>query len=97
MYAGRIVESARPRELYRQPRHPYTIGLMASQPRMDRVTDRLVAIEGQPPDLARLDGGCAFRPRCRFAIERCATAIPTLEDVAVGHRSACFRRDELDR
>jgi oligopeptide/dipeptide ABC transporter ATP-binding protein len=97
MYAGRIVESAMPRELYRQPRHPYTIGLMASQPRMDRVTDRLVAIEGQPPDLARLDGGCAFRPRCRFAVERCAAAIPTLDDVAADHRSACFRLDELDR
>ena len=97
MYAGRIVESAVPRELYRQPRHPYTIGLMASQPRMDRVTDRLVAIEGQPPDLARLDGGCAFRPRCRFAIERCAAAIPMLDDITLDHRSACFRRDELDR
>ena len=96
MYAGRIVETAVPKELYRRPRHPYTIGLMASQPRMDRVIERLVAIEGQPPDLASLDQGCAFRPRCRFSIERCAWSQPSLEDAHVEHRSACFRRDELD-
>ncbi|MGH1482283.1 MAG: ABC transporter ATP-binding protein [Geminicoccales bacterium] len=96
MYAGRILETAVPKELYHRPRHPYTIGLMASQPRMDRVTERLVAIEGQPPDLARLDQGCAFQPRCRFAIDRCASSQPSLEDMHVEHRSACFRRDELD-
>ena len=95
MYAGRIVETAVPKELYRQPRHPYTIGLMASQPRVDRVSERLVAIEGQPPDLARLDQGCAFRPRCRFAIDVCATGLPRLEGPDAVHRSACFRRDEL--
>ncbi|MFQ5973378.1 MAG: ABC transporter ATP-binding protein, partial [Alphaproteobacteria bacterium] len=96
MYAGRIVETGATAQIYGQPRHPYTIGLLNSVPRMDRSRgDRLVPIEGQPPDLARLDGGCAYRPRCRWAIERCARSLPGLETVADGQRSACFRRDEL--
>jgi oligopeptide/dipeptide ABC transporter ATP-binding protein len=96
MYAGRIVETAATRELYRQPRHPYTIGLLASLPRMDqRRGGRLVPIAGQPPDLARLDGACAYRPRCRWAVARCAADFPPLEAVADGHRSACFRKHEL--
>jgi oligopeptide/dipeptide ABC transporter ATP-binding protein len=96
MYAGRIVETAATRELYRQPRHPYTIGLLASLPRMDqRRGGRLVPIAGQPPDLARLDGACAYRPRCRWAVARCAEAFPPLEPVADAHRSACFRKHEL--
>jgi oligopeptide/dipeptide ABC transporter ATP-binding protein len=96
MYAGRIVETADTRELYRAPRHPYTIGLLGSLPRLDqRRGGRLVPIAGQPPDLARLDGGCSYRPRCRWAIARCATAFPPLETVAAAHRSACFRKHEL--
>jgi len=96
MYAGRIVETASTRELYRRPRHPYTIGLLASLPRMDqRRGGRLVPIAGQPPDLARLDGGCAYRPRCRWAVAGCAEAFPPLEAVADAHRSACFRKHEL--
>jgi oligopeptide/dipeptide ABC transporter ATP-binding protein len=64
MYAGRIVESGTTDQLYSSPRHPYTIGLLNSVPRLDRDReDRLMPIEGQPPDLARLDQGCAYRPR----------------------------------
>ncbi len=95
MYAGKIIETAKPADLYRQPRHPYTIGLMASQPRMDRVADRLVAIEGQPPDLARLGPGCSFRERCRFTVDLCGSAQPPLEKAGIDHRSACFRRDDF--
>src|SRR5690606_11013527 len=96
MYAGRLVETAPTAELYARPRHPYTIGLLNSVPRMTaRRGGRLVPIEGQPPDLARLDGACAYRPRCRFAIERCAAAFPPLEPVAPAHRAACFRKHEL--
>jgi oligopeptide/dipeptide ABC transporter ATP-binding protein len=96
MYAGRIVESATTREIYAQPRHPYTIGLLSSLPRLDKPRgERLVPIEGQPPDLARLDDGCAYRPRCRWAIERCARSFPPLEAVGQDHHAACFRSGEL--
>ncbi|HTE37832.1 MAG TPA: ABC transporter ATP-binding protein [Reyranella sp.] len=97
MYAGRIVESGPAAEVYHDPRHPYTIALLRSVPRLDRPRQaRLDPVEGQPPDLTRLDGGCSFRPRCRFAVAACAEARPPLEPAgAAGHLSACFRRDEL--
>ena len=91
MYAGRIVESAPARELYARPRHPYTRGLMASVPRLDGDTSkRLVPIEGQPPNLARLPTGCAFAPRCREATEACRDERPILRDVGPRHQVACF-------
>src|SRR5215210_8743934 len=83
MYGGRIVEVAPARELYKSPRHPYTLGLMASVPRLDADTGRpLVPIDGQPPDLARLPAGCSFGPRCRAILDQCRTARPEL--VVVG-------------
>jgi oligopeptide/dipeptide ABC transporter ATP-binding protein len=98
MYAGRIVESGTAAALYHNPRHPYTIALLRSVPRLDRPRQaRLDPIEGQPPDLTRLDRGCSFRPRCRFAIETCAEARPPLAPAgAPGQLSACFRSHELD-
>jgi oligopeptide/dipeptide ABC transporter ATP-binding protein len=95
MYAGRLVETAPTSALYERPRHPYTIGLLNSVPRMTRRDGRLIPIEGQPPDLARLDGACAYRPRCRWAIARCAEAFPPLAPIGPEHRSACFRKHEL--
>ena len=96
MYAGRIVESGATAKLYAEPAHPYTIGLMNSVPRMDRPRgERLIPIEGQPPDLARLDAGCAYRPRCRWAIDDCADAIPPLTPLADNRQSACFRTGAL--
>ena len=97
MYAGRIVESGPAAAIYHTPRHPYTIGLLRSVPRLDRPRiARLDSVEGQPPDLTRLDGGCAFRPRCRFAVEACATSRPELSPVeADDHLAACFRSAEL--
>jgi len=97
MYAGRLVESGPAAEVYHDPRHPYTMALLRSVPRLDRPRQaRLDPVEGQPPDLTRLDAGCAFRPRCRFAIAACAAARPPLEEAgARGHLSACFRRDEI--
>jgi oligopeptide/dipeptide ABC transporter ATP-binding protein len=96
MYAGRLVETAPTAELYARPRHPYTIGLMNSVPRMTTQRGaRLIPIEGLPPDLSCLDGACAYRPRCRWAIARCAEAFPPLEPVGPDHRSACFRSHEL--
>ena len=95
MYAGRIVESGSAADIYHRPRHPYTLALLKSVPRMDRPRQaKLDPVEGQPPDLTRLDGGCSFRPRCKFAVEECAKSYPALEDVGGSHFSACFRSKE---
>jgi oligopeptide transport system ATP-binding protein len=91
MYGGRIVEIAPARELYKHPRHPYTVGLMASIPRLDSNAGRpLVPIEGQPPDLAQLPPGCAFSPRCSIATDPCRSARPPLVQVGGSHYKACF-------
>jgi oligopeptide transport system ATP-binding protein len=98
MYAGRIVESGPAAAIYHNPRHPYTMALLRSVPRLDRPRQaRLDPVEGQPPDLTRLDGGCSFRPRCRFAVEACAQSRPPLEPAAgdEAHLAACFRRNEI--
>ena len=97
MYAGRIVESGRAAALYHNPRHPYTIALLRSVPRLDQPRRaRLDPIEGSPPDLTRLPSGCSFRPRCRFAIPRCAEAPPPLIPAGEpGQMSACYRAHEL--
>jgi oligopeptide/dipeptide ABC transporter ATP-binding protein len=97
MYAGRIVESGPAAAIYHDPHHPYTMALLKSVPRLDRPRQaRLDPIEGQPPDLTRLGQGCSFRARCRFAIEACAVAAPSLDPVgAPGQFAACFRSAEL--
>jgi len=95
MYAGRIIEQAAAGELYANPRHPYTLGLLRSVPRLDEPRRaRLDPIQGQPPDLTRLSPGCAFAPRCAYRVERCAE-VPPLEDVIPGHRSACWEKLRL--
>ena len=97
MYAGKIIEMGSAQQIYHQPHHPYTLGLLASVPRMDQPRgSRLIPIDGQPPDLTRLDRGCAFRPRCRFAVERCGQEFPPLENVDSGHVSACWRIKEIN-
>jgi oligopeptide transport system ATP-binding protein len=97
MYAGRIVESGRAADIYHYPKHPYTMALLHSVPRLDRPRQaRLDPVEGQPPDLTRLDAGCSFRPRCRFAVDTCAMARPPLEPARdAGHLAACFRSREI--
>jgi len=97
MYAGRIVESGPAAEIYHDPRHPYTMALLRSVPRLDRPRQaRLDPVEGQPPDLTRLDTGCSFRPRCRFALDACAAARPPLEPAGDAHHlAACLRRHEI--
>jgi len=97
MYAGKIVEMGTAMQVYHNPRHPYTVGLLASVPRMDQHRGkRLVPIEGQPPDLTKLDDGCSYRPRCRWAIDRCASEFPPLEDAGDGQVAACWRMREMD-
>ena len=91
MYAGRIVERGTAREIYANPRHPYTLGLLRSVPRLDEPRRaKLDPIPGQPPDLTRLPAGCAFAPRCSFAVERCRRDRPELELVAPDHTAACW-------
>jgi peptide/nickel transport system ATP-binding protein len=95
MYAGRIVESANVKDLYANPLMPYTQGLLASVPRMDRPhTDRLSAIPGQPPSMISLPSGCSFNPRCGRKIEvgasKCETQMPELTSRGSGHTSRCF-------
>ena len=96
MYAGKIVEQGTAREIYGSSRHPYTLGLLRSVPRLDEPKrEKLAPIQGQPPDLTRLPPGCAFAPRCAYAIERCAAEIPPLEAVDEAHLSACWVARDL--
>ncbi|MFN4091087.1 MAG: ABC transporter ATP-binding protein, partial [Alphaproteobacteria bacterium] len=96
MYAGRIIETGGARDIYHDPRHPYTLALLRSVPRLDQPRRaRLDPVEGQPPDLSHEIVGCPFRPRCRYAVERCAVENPPLETVDGIHASACWRADEL--
>jgi oligopeptide transport system ATP-binding protein len=91
MYAGVVVEEAPVREVYGDPRHPYTMGLLGSLPRLDVVrSDKLQSIEGLPPDLIAPPPGCPFQPRCAYALEECETEIPLLEPVGPRHRIACW-------
>ena len=96
MYAGKIIETGTAEEIYHNPRHPYTLALLNSVPRLDaseRV--KLDAIEGLPPDLVNLPEGCSFAPRCKYIYERCVEETPVLELTTDGHTSACWRHQEL--
>jgi oligopeptide transport system ATP-binding protein len=91
MYAGFVVEEAQVKEVYGDPRHPYTIGLLGSLPRLDEIREeRLTSIEGLPPDLIDLPDGCPFAARCVYAIDRCWEERPELEPVGPRHRIACW-------
>ncbi|MBA4018182.1 MAG: peptide ABC transporter ATP-binding protein [Pirellula sp.] len=90
MYAGRIIEEAAVDTLFYKPRHPYTLGLLNSRPKLrSDGASRLEPIPGQPPNVALLPGGCAFQPRCSFAIDRCRTDRPELRPSPEGSRFAC--------
>jgi len=91
MYAGFAVEEAPVKEVYADPRHPYTIGLLGSLPRLDEIRDeKLQSIEGLPPDLIDLPKGCPFAARCVYAIDKCLEERPELEPVGPRHRIACW-------
>ncbi len=91
MYGGFIIEEAPVRELYANPMHPYTLGLLRSLPRVDeRERTRLESIEGAPPVLYQKPTACPFAPRCKWAMERCWKENPLLEPVAPEHRAACW-------
>jgi len=91
MYAGYIVERANVKDVYGDPRHPYTIGLLGSLPRLDETRKRrLFSMRGLPPDLIDLKPGCPFAPRCDYVIDRCWEETPPLEPVTIGHEIACW-------
>ncbi|OIP66971.1 MAG: peptide ABC transporter ATP-binding protein [Oscillatoriales cyanobacterium CG2_30_40_61] len=97
MYAGQIVEQATVNQLYKNPRHPYTIGLLESLPRLDQIRQEpLKAIEGTPPNLIDYPLGCPFAPRCRFAIEHCFQENPQLELIETEHQVACWVVPKMD-
>lgn len=95
MYAGRIVETGPVREIIRNPRHPYTQGLLASRGHDAMSGARLDAIPGAPPDLAALPPGCAFAPRCRFSAAACLAEAPGSVAVGPQHSARCLRLAEL--
>jgi oligopeptide/dipeptide ABC transporter ATP-binding protein len=90
MYAGRIVEIGTVREIFTAPAHPYTRALLESVPRLGAKTERLAAIDGQPPDLATLGAGCAFAPRCAQVMDRCRDDAPPETSVRDGHATRCW-------
>ena len=91
MYAGKVIERCSAQQLFAEPQHPYTIGLLGSIPLLHMERERLAAIEGFVPDAAALPDGCRFHPRCPFAIDRCSKEIPPLGEITPGHFVACWR------
>jgi len=91
MYGGKIIEESEVADLYANPTHPYTIGLLGSLPRVDeKEHGRLFSIEGAPPVLYKKPQACSFAPRCKWAVERCWKENPSLETVSPEHRVACW-------
>ena len=90
MYAGKLVEVAPADDLFARPGHPYTAGLLRSTPRLDLVTERLVSIDGAPPDLVHPPDGCPYAARCPQVHDRCATHMPTLDVHEEGREVACW-------
>ena len=93
MYAGRLVEEAPTRELFRAPRHPYTAHLVSSLPRIGDASVRK-GLEGSPPNLAAPPSGCRFHPRCPLAMDVCRREVPPMTAITPGHRAACFAIQE---
>ncbi len=96
MYAGKIIERGTAEEIYKNPKHPYTVGLLQSVPRLDEPRrEKLNPIEGMPPDLVDLPPGCSFRARCTYAVDRCAEEVPPLASVGEDHLAACWESDKV--
>ena len=97
MYGGRIVEHAPTREIYRNPKHPYTVGLLESIPRLHHKQDRLHVIRGNVPNPLTIPPGCSFHPRCPKRFEPCDRFVPSLADIAPDHEVSCFLYPEVQK
>jgi oligopeptide transport system ATP-binding protein len=98
MYAGRLIESGRVKEVYGNPHHPYTVGLLGSLPRPDTPQGaELFSIQGEPPDLIGKIVGCPFYPRCTYAVERCNHEAPVLEHFEPGHLVSCWEKERVKK
>jgi oligopeptide/dipeptide ABC transporter ATP-binding protein len=98
MYAGKIIETGTAAEIFANPKHPYTLGLLKSVPRLDEARkEKLEPIEGVPPDLVNLPKGCSFYPRCRFHVEKCLEEAPPLMLVAENHFAACWEHERVGK
>ncbi|HEY62735.1 MAG TPA: ABC transporter ATP-binding protein [Anaerolineae bacterium] len=96
MYAGSFIEFGSVKEIYHNPHHPYTVGLLGSLPRPDTTRkDKLYSIKGEPPDLLEIPPGCPFYPRCTYAVERCKYEKPILESIGDGHLVACWEKERV--
>jgi len=95
MYAGKIVERADVKTLFKGNKHPYTRGLINSLPHLGKKQQRLSSTRGQPPDLLNLPAGCPFEPRCDYSIERCSHEYPPTESAGKGHLISCWRWREI--
>ena len=96
MYAGSIIESGPVKEIYGNPHHPYTVGLLGSLPHPDEAPGtKLFSIRGEPPDLLGLPEGCPFAPRCDYVVERCRYEMPSLEPTEPGHLVACWEKERV--
>jgi oligopeptide/dipeptide ABC transporter ATP-binding protein len=91
MYAGKIVETAPTREIFKAPRHPYTVALISSVPHLDRKDKRLYSIEGQPPSLLNLPPGCRFAPRCPLVMDICKEQHPPEVKISDNHSVSCWK------
>jgi oligopeptide/dipeptide ABC transporter ATP-binding protein len=91
MYAGKVVEVGELRQIFNNPSHPYTVGLMNAVPQLGKRVSRLYAIPGQPPSLHDLKEGCPYVPRCPFAHDRCRAAYPPTTQIEAGHFADCWK------
>ncbi len=97
MYAGRIIEYGKASDVLLNPRHPYTIGMLASTVHGQARGKDIEAIPGSPPDLRAIEEGCSFAPRCKFAINDCRVALPAPTSFAQGHSACCVRTSDLPK
>ena len=99
MYGGKIIEEGDPTDIFEDPHHPYTLGLIRAVPRLDLPRSYgLNAIEGEPPDMSKIPpASCAFAGRCHYATDVCREQRPPLEEIAPGHFCACFHKDETEK
>jgi oligopeptide/dipeptide ABC transporter ATP-binding protein len=96
MYGGQVVESNNINDLFLKPKHPYTIGLLSSIPKLDEKTEWLNVIEGTVPDPLSMPKGCRFNPRCPYAKEKCKTQMPELTNLDSGASFRCFYPHNID-